>query len=53
MKACLLTSTQLFILALTTACNQHCVYCQAGEVNRFISMSKDICQKAIDVAAES
>ena len=53
MKGCLLVSTQLFILALTTACNQQCVYCQAGEVNRYFLMSIETCKKAIDIAAKS
>ena len=53
MKSCLLTSTHLFILALTTACNQRCVYCQAGEVDRSFSMSQVTCRKAIDIASES
>ena len=53
MKGCLLTSTQLFILALTTACNQRCIYCQAGEVDKYFSMSKETCMKAIDIASDS
>ena len=53
MKTALFTSTHLFILVLTTACNQLCVYCQAGEVNRSFSMSIETCKKAIDIAVQS
>ena len=52
-KGCLFYSTQLFILALTTACNQRCIYCQAGRLSRTYSMSKEVCQKAIDIAFQS
>lgn len=52
-RECLLSSTQLFILALTTACNQRCVYCQAGRSREVSFMSKEVCRKALDVAFQS
>lgn len=52
-KECLLSSTQLFILALTTACNQRCAYCQAGRAREASFMSEEVCQKALDMAFQS
>ena len=52
MKQCLLTGTQLLILVLTDACNQRCVYCQAGEVHAS-QTSIEVCKKAIDIAVQS
>ena len=53
MKRCLFTATQLFILVLTTACNQRCVYCQAGDSGNVVFMSKETARKAIDIAASA
>ncbi|MEF9974971.1 MAG: His-Xaa-Ser system radical SAM maturase HxsB, partial [Clostridia bacterium] len=54
MKSCHFCATQLFILVLTDACNQRCVYCQAGSAHRSTAfMSKDTAQKAIRIAAQS
>ena len=52
-KNCLLASTQLFILVLTTRCNQKCVYCQAGDGRRHANMSIDTCKRAVDLAVQS
>lgn len=52
MKQCLLIGTQLLILVLTDACNQRCVYCQAGTGHAALT-SIDICKKAIDMAVQS
>lgn len=52
MKHCLLVATQLFIIVLTDACNQRCVYCQAGEVHTS-KTSLETCKKAIDIAVQS
>ena len=52
MKECLLSATQLLILVLTDACNQRCVYCQAGENNTHRA-SLEVCKKAIDLAVQS
>ena len=52
-KGCHFSATQLFILVLTSACNQRCVYCQAsaGHENKY--MSSDTAYKAIDLAFSS
>ena len=52
-KGCHFSATQLFILVLTSACNQRCVYCQAsaGHDNQF--MSNDTALKVIDLAFSS
>lgn len=52
MKQCLLIGTQLLILVLTDACNQRCVYCQAGEGHTTLTPI-DICKKAIDMAVQA
>ena len=52
-KSCLFTATQLFIVVLTSACNQQCVYCQASAGNNVDSMSWDTARKAIDIAFQS
>lgn len=52
MKQCLLIGTQLLIIVLTNACNQRCVYCQAGTGHTALT-SIDICKKAIDMAVQS
>lgn len=52
MKHCLLVGTQLFIIVLTDACNQRCIYCQAGEVHTS-KTSLETCKKAIDIAVQS
>lgn len=52
MKQCLLIGTQLLILVLTDACNQRCVYCQAGEEHTKLT-SIEVCKKAIDMAVQS
>ena len=52
MKHCLLVGTQLFIIVLTDACNQRCIYCQAGEVHT-CKTSVETCRKAIDIAVQS
>lgn len=52
MKQCLLIGTQLLILVLTDACNQRCVYCQAGTGHTTLT-SIEVCKKAIDMAVAS
>lgn len=52
MKQCLLIGTQLLILVLTDACNQRCVYCQAGTGHAALT-PVDVCKKAIDMAVQS
>lgn len=52
MKKCLLIGTQLLILVLTDACNQRCVYCQAGKGHTTLTPI-DICKKAIDMAVQA
>lgn len=52
MKRCLSIGTNLFILVLTDACNQNCIYCQAGGAHKS-KMSIEICRKAIDIALQS
>lgn len=52
-KLCHLTATQLFILVLTDACNQCCIYCQASAGKHQHMMSRDTAKKAIDLAFSS
>lgn len=52
MKQCLFIGTQLLILVLTDACNQNCVYCQAGK-GQVAHTSIEVCKKAIDMAVAS
>ena len=52
MKSCLLGATNLFIMVLTNACNQRCIYCQAGQAHTF-NMSIEICKKAINLAVQA
>ena len=52
-KACHFSGTQLFILVLTTACNQRCVYCQASAGVQAHYMHWDIARMAIDMAYQS
>ena len=53
MKECAFSATQLFILVLTNACNQRCVYCQAGADGIHGTMDIQTCKKAVDIAAQS
>ena len=52
-KACHFTATQLFILVLTTACNQRCVYCQASAGTADAYMSWDVARQAVELAFQS
>lgn len=54
-KAYLASGTSLHIFVVTTACNAGCVYCQAnnGVTTPSLYMSKEIAEKAIDIALQS
>ena len=52
MKSCLLDGTRLFIFVLTDACNQCCIYCQAGTAHHS-QMSLETCKKGIDMAVQA
>jgi len=52
-KSCHFQATQLFILVLTTACNQQCLYCQASAGKNAFHMTLDTAIHAIDIAFES
>ena len=54
-KASLASGTSLHIFVVTTACNAGCVYCQAnnGVTTPSLYMSKEIAEKAIDIALQS
>lgn len=52
-KGCHFTATQLFILVLTSACNQQCVYCQASAGNEAHFMTRESALKAIRLAFSS
>jgi len=45
--------THLFIFVLTLDCNLNCLYCQANTSLKKCMMSKEIAQKAIDIALQS
>ena len=51
----MLTATSLHIFVVTTACNMHCVYCQAnnGFSSSSLYMTKELAQKAVDIALQS
>ena len=48
-------ATSLHIFVVTTACNVGCIYCQAnnGETCSSIYMTKEIAEKAVDIALQS
>lgn len=54
-KNYLFTATSLHIFVVTTACNMHCVYCQAhsGENTATGRMERETALRAVDVALES
>jgi uncharacterized protein len=52
-KGCLFSATQLFILVLTDACNQRCVYCQASAGRTRLGMTAETAIKTIDLAFSS
>ncbi len=52
MKHCMMGATNLFIFVLTDACNQRCIYCQAGTAH-VSQMSLETCKKAIEMAVQS
>lgn len=52
-KSCHFTATQLFILVLTSACNQSCVYCQASAGSDNNYMTIETARKSIDIAFTS
>lgn len=52
-KKCHMVATQLFILVLTSSCNQCCIYCQASAGNKNEHMSKEVAFRAIDLAFSS
>lgn len=43
----LLNSTSLFIFAVTNACNNRCLYCQANGMSKIKSMSEEVAEKAL------
>ncbi len=49
------TATSLHIFVVTTACNMSCIYCQAnnGEKCSSLFMTKEIAEKAVDIALQS
>lgn len=54
-KSYLRSSTSLHIFVLTNACNMHCKYCQAQseKSEKYGYMTKEIAQKAVDIALQS
>ena len=48
----LFDSTNLFIIAVTNACNNRCVYCQANGNNQISQMSKEVAEQALRRIAE-
>lgn len=48
-------ATSLHIFVVTTACNMNCIYCQANNGNGtdVLFMSKDMAEKAVDIALQS
>ena len=48
-------ATSLHIFVVTTACNMGCIYCQAnsGSLKNQLYMTKEIAEKAVDVALQS
>lgn len=54
-KSYLFSATSLHIFVVTNYCNAKCVYCQAqsGNVNSCKMMTKEIAQKAVDIALQS
>jgi uncharacterized protein len=52
-KGCHFTATQLFILVLTDACNQQCIYCQASTGHGRNMMTVETAQKAVELAFSS
>lgn len=55
MKGHVNVATSLHIFVVTTACNMGCVYCQAnnGKTCPSLFMSKEIAEKAVDIALQS
>ena len=52
-KSCHLTATQLFILVLTDACNQCCIYCQASAGEHQHMMDIETARRSIELAFSS
>ena len=54
-KNYILSATSLHIFVVTKNCNFNCIYCQAGNLNRFKknNMSKEIAKKSVDIALQS
>ena len=54
-KRYVFSGTQLHIFVVTTACNGHCVYCQAqnGVQEPHAMMSRETARKAVDLALQS
>ena len=48
-------ATSLHIFVVTTACNMNCIYCQANNGNgtKPLFMSKEMAEKAVDIALQS
>ncbi len=55
LKGYVQTATSLHIFVVTTACNANCRYCQAnnGKKSSNLFMSKEVAQKAVNIALES